>query len=91
MTILLLPTWRFLIVNNFDSTKNMAMDPLWVTSWVTLVYQRLVLGRSDTMLEEIWMLDKGNVVFYEYVQSNQKMHDLYATMHIFQMALPDAF
>ena len=26
-----------------------------------------------------------------YVQSNQKMHDLYATMHIFQMALPDAF
>ena len=25
------------------------------------------------------------------VQSNQKMHDLYATMHIFQMALPDAF
>ena len=21
----------------------------------------------------------------------QKMHDLYATMHIFQMALPDAF
>ena len=24
------------------------------------------------------------------VQSNQKMHDLYATMHIFQMALPDA-
>ena len=26
-----------------------------------------------------------------HVQSNQKMHDLYATMHIFQMALPDAF
>ena len=26
-----------------------------------------------------------------YVQSNKKMHDLYATMHIFQMALPDAF
>ena len=25
------------------------------------------------------------------IQSNQKMHDLYATMHIFQMALPDAF
>ena len=25
------------------------------------------------------------------VQSNQKMHDLYAIMHIFQMALPDAF
>ena len=25
------------------------------------------------------------------VQSNQRMHDLYATMHIFQMALPDAF
>ena len=25
------------------------------------------------------------------VQSNQKMHDLYATMHIFQMVLPDAF
>ena len=25
------------------------------------------------------------------VQSNQKMHDLYATKHIFQMALPDAF
>ena len=28
---------------------------------------------------------------YAQVQSNQKMHDLYATMHIFQMALPDAF
>ena len=26
-----------------------------------------------------------------YVQTNQKMHDLYATKHIFQMALPDAF
>ena len=26
-----------------------------------------------------------------HVQSNQKMHDLYATMHIFQMVLPDAF
>ena len=26
-----------------------------------------------------------------YVQSNQKMLDLYATMHIFQLALPDAF
>ena len=26
-----------------------------------------------------------------HVQSNQKMHDLYATMHIFQMTLPDAF
>ena len=25
------------------------------------------------------------------VQSNQKMHDLYATMHIFQIVLPDAF
>ena len=25
------------------------------------------------------------------VQSNQKMHDLYATMHIFQMTLPNAF
>ena len=25
------------------------------------------------------------------VQSNQKMHDLYATKHISQMALPDAF
>ena len=25
------------------------------------------------------------------VQSNQKMHVLYAAMHIFQMALPDAF
>ena len=26
-----------------------------------------------------------------YVQSNQKMHDLYATKHISQIALPDAF
>ena len=25
------------------------------------------------------------------VQSNQKIHDLYATMHISQMALPDVF
>ena len=25
------------------------------------------------------------------VQSNKKMHDLYATKHIFQMVLPDAF
>ena len=25
------------------------------------------------------------------VQSNQNMHDLYATKHISQMALPDAF
>ena len=25
------------------------------------------------------------------VQSNQKLHDLYATMHISQMVLPDAF
>ena len=25
------------------------------------------------------------------VQSNQKMHDLYATLHISQMVLPDAF
>ena len=25
------------------------------------------------------------------VQSNQKMHDLYATKHISEMALPDAF
>ena len=25
------------------------------------------------------------------VQSNQKMHDLYATTHISQMVLPDAF
>ena len=30
-------------------------------------------------------------MFGLHVQSNQKMHDLYATLHIFQMALPDAF
>ena len=30
-------------------------------------------------------------LLYVDVQSNQKMHDLYATKHISQMALPDAF
>ena len=29
--------------------------------------------------------------YFKYVQSNQKMHDLYATMHISEMSLPDAF
>ena len=29
--------------------------------------------------------------FSDIVQSNQKMHDLYATKHISQMVLPDAF
>ena len=33
----------------------------------------------------------GPTLMLTYVQSNQKMHDLYTTMHIFQMALPDAF
>ena len=36
------------------------------------------------MLKILANLKKG-------VQSNQKMHGLYATKHIFQMALPDAF
>ena len=30
------------------------------------------------------------VLYYMYSQT-KKMHDLYATMHIFQMVLPDAF
>ena len=33
----------------------------------------------------------SDMIYITYVQSNQKMHDLYGTMHIFQMALPDAF
>ena len=28
---------------------------------------------------------------YNYVHPNQKMHDLYATKHISEMILPDAF
>ena len=30
-------------------------------------------------------------LFHNYVQSNQKMHDIYATKHISQMVLPDSF
>ena len=38
-----------------------------------------------------WSIYKRRELTLGTVQSNQKMHDLYATMHIFQMALPDAF
>ena len=37
------------------------------------------------------LLHHQSIKNHVIVQSNQKMHDLYATKHIFQMALPDAF
>ena len=38
------------------------------------------------MATGVWKMAGGRDV-----QSNQKMHDLYATLHIFLMDLPDAF
>ena len=43
---------------------------------------------NDYIHDSTTLLEK-NISFY--VQSNQKMHDLYATKHISEMVLPVAF
>ena len=55
---------------------------------------RLVLVHDDQKNRLLWPMGitcKLHISADGHVQSNQKMHDLYATMHIFQMALPNAF
>ena len=48
------------------------------------LYRALIRSKIDYACFIYWTAS-------DHVQSNQKMHNLYATMHIFQMALPDAF
>ena len=47
--------------------------------------------KRNTCDRIIILFSKKSLKHVVYVQSNQKMHDLYATKHISQMDLPDAF
>ena len=50
-----------------------------------------MLIESRIFISDLIIPQSSYIKVLLHVQSNQKMHDLYATKHIFQMALPDAF
>ena len=46
---------------------------------------------SQCIINPILYMSKVKFKMPAYIQSNQKMHDLYATKHISEMVLADAF